>query len=119
MATRTESKITATLIRGKNYFFKDIHFVAGQPTEVDRELAEELELLFDEITDSEQQVVLRPRFKLDYHANAPESSAKAMFAKKPSKKLQTSATTKEDEADDKPRLRKPFAPKGVRPRVVA
>lgn len=93
MATKVGSKrITATLIRGKFYSYKGNKFHENKPQEVPKELALELEELVDEVVDRENEIIEKPRFKINYNAAPVAPSQELEGVRKKKRPLQTSAT---------------------------
>lgn len=63
---------TATLIRGRVYFYKDKRFDANEVVIVDDPLAAILEELHETVTDSDQEAYEKPMF--DVRRNVPPPS---------------------------------------------
>jgi len=64
--------ITATLIRGRVYYYKNIEFRRGKATVVtDPVLAAELESLVEDVEDTDSEVFEKPFFSVDFYAQPP------------------------------------------------
>lgn len=61
---------TATLVRGRTYVYKGIHFKCQVPQVVDKEMADYLAGQFHEVTDSDGEAIEKPYFDVEY--NVPE-----------------------------------------------
>lgn len=97
---KPEPEITATLIRGKNYIYENIHFVLNTPKKITAEMADALEGIYDEVIDAEKQMIHKPMFRIDYHADKPDSKPKNNFGQKKPKFLEKAST---DEDEGKPK----------------
>jgi hypothetical protein len=67
----TELVNTATLLRGRVYVYKNVSFERGVPVVVTDELAAELEELFDEVRDADQEIIEKPLFSVVYEVPRP------------------------------------------------
>lgn len=67
----TELVNTATLLRGRVYVYKNVSFERGIPVVVDDALAAELEEMFDEVRDADQEIIEKPLFSVVYEVARP------------------------------------------------
>ena len=71
-AMKMETCITATLLRGRVYVFRNMQYERGIPNVVkDESLAMILEDLYDEVHDSDGEVIEKPIFEIDFEAPFP------------------------------------------------
>ena len=98
MAAR-KKVITVKLVRGRVYVFGNIHYMRGVATEVTMEVAQELEELYDVVTDADGDEFEKPIFLVDY-------DAKPKSAKKPiSKRRRLKPRSSDEDDEDRPRVR--------------
>jgi hypothetical protein len=76
MTTPTDQLInTATLLRGRVYVYKGVTFERGVPVTVPDDLGAELEDMFDEVRDSDNEIIEKPLFSVLYDVVPPAPAA--------------------------------------------
>jgi hypothetical protein len=68
-ATKSDTVTTATLVRGKTYVWKNIHYKVNNPVVVEDATALELEQLYQEVRDADGELYEKPYF--DIQRNVP------------------------------------------------
>jgi hypothetical protein len=107
MADKTTKNITATLLRGKTYYYKGTRFDKGEPVSISLSLAEEIEEINDEVTDKDGEIRQKPCFKVEY---ANSKAAPVTVGKKVTKRVRKELELGGDKS--------PAAPASIKKRVV-
>lgn len=77
VATKMDTCITALLLRGRVYAYENVIYEKGVPVIVkDEALGYTLEDLYDEVHDSDGEVIEKPIFEIDFEAPFPDPSQK-------------------------------------------
>ena len=69
--TSDETVTTATLLRGRVYVYKGLTFERGLPVVVTDDLAADLADMYDEVRDSDNEIIEKPLFNVLYDAPKP------------------------------------------------
>ncbi|MET4190692.1 MULTISPECIES: hypothetical protein [unclassified Bradyrhizobium] len=86
-APQGELVTTATLVRGRIYYFKETPFEIGIPKPVSEDVAAALEELHDETTDADGEVFGKPLFHVQRNQVAPTTDASKAQQARPVRRL--------------------------------
>jgi hypothetical protein len=118
-ATMTDADLvtTATLLRGRVYVYRSVSFERGVPVVVTDDLAAELEEMFDEVRDADQEIIEKPLFSVLYDVPKPPPVLTVPTRRRPPanvRSAQAAAGTEAPEViDEAPRSRIRRRPRGT------